>query len=298
MSSRLNQAIAAYTDQNPGENPWLTAIDGLVLLRADVPDEPKHILSQPSLCIATQGSKQTSFGEQQHAFRAGQALLVNMELPSVGRIIQASPEAPFLGAVVELDPVILRDVYDQLEPPPQAANAKTGSALVIELDERLEDCVLRLVQLLDQPDAIPILAPLIQRELAYWLLSGPYGNSLVALTLGRDHPAPIMRAVHRIRNDFIAPLRLEELAAQARLSLSSFHRQFKAVTDMTPLQYQKQLRLLEARRLLFTEGAKVESAAYATGYESASQFSREYARMFGRPPKRDARATPTMPEYG
>ena len=297
MSSRLNQAIAAYTEQNPGKNPWLTAIDGLILLRADEPDDPKHIISQPSLCMATQGSKQTSFGEQPHTFHAGQALLVNMELPSVGRIIQASPEAPFLGAVVELDPVILREVYDRLEHPPLVQKANSGSALVIDLDEQLQDCVLRLVQLLDRPEAISILAPLIQRELAYWLLSGPYGNTLVALTLGRDHPAPILRAIHRIRDDFIAPLRLDDLAAEAKLSLSSFHRQFKAATDMTPLQYQKQLRLLEARRLLLTEGSKVDSAAYATGYESPSQFSREYARMFGRPPKRDASATRMLPEY-
>lgn len=298
MVPEIGRAIEAYTSRHPGEKPWMTQIEGLILLRADHEDQPKHIISRPALCVVAQGAKWTSFGDKRHIYRAGQALLINIETPSVGRITEASPEAPFLGAVIELDPAILREVYDGMpDPPVSQVEAGRGAFVLEAMDPQVEDCVLRLLRLLDHPRAIPLIAPMIRRELAYWLLSGPHGAMLAELTLGRERVAPIMRTIHRLREEFSAPFRMSDLAAEVHLSPSAFHRQFKAVTSMTPLQYQKQLRLLEARRMILSEGAKVESAAFATGYESPSQFSREYARMFGRPPKRDASITKALPEW-
>lgn len=291
MMKDLARAIAAWTDAHPGANPWMTAIDGLILLRADHEKPPSHIISRPALCVVAQGAKWTSFGDERHSYHAGEALVVTVEMPSVGRVIQASSDAPFLGAVVEFDPAILRELLGRLdEPPVTQRGADRHGAFVIDMDAAVTDCTLRLIRLLGEPKAIPILAPMLMRELSYRLLTSPVGGVIADMTLGSDHPAQIMRAIALLRDQFIHPLRIADLAAEAHLSPSAFHRQFKAVTAMTPLQYQKQLRLLEARRMILTEHAKVETAAYATGYESPSQFSREYSRMFGIPPKRDARS--------
>lgn len=191
--------------------------------------------------------------------------MVTIEMPSVGRVFEASPDAPFLAAVVEFSPVVLRDVLKQLTLPPATKNEPgRGGATVIKMDPPITDCVLRMVQLLDRPEAIPILAPLLIRELSYWLLVGPMGGRIVGMTLGHDRWDQITRTIGRLREQFTEPLRIVDLAAEAGLSPSAFHRQFKAVTSMTPIQYQKQLRLLEARRMILTQRTKVESAAYAT----------------------------------
>ncbi|MGZ5840876.1 MAG: helix-turn-helix domain-containing protein [Xanthobacteraceae bacterium] len=153
--------------------------------------------------------------------------------------------------------------------------------------EPLADCVLRAVRLLDKPKAISALYPAIMREICYWLLAGPHGGEIALMTLAGRHTPRIVKAIHVLRDRFAKPIRIEELAAIAKLSPSAFHRQFKALTSMTPLQYQKRLRLLEARRLMVSAAANVETAAFQVGYESPSQFSREYSRMFGLPPRRD-----------
>lgn len=285
----LAQAIAAYTEAHTGSSFWKTGIDGLLLLRSDHEKPPNPIISRPALCVVAQGAKWTSFGDERHTYRAGEALVVTIEMPSVGRVFEASPDTPFLAAVVEFSPVVLRDVLKQLTLPSATKNeSDCGGAAVIRMDPPITDCVLRMVQLLARPKAIPILAPLLIRELSYWLLVGPMGGRIVGMTLGHDRWDQITRTIGRLREQFTEPLRIADLAAEAGLSPSAFHRQFKAVTSMTPIQYQKQLRLLEARRMILTQRTKVESAAYATGYESPSQFSREYARMFGRSPKQDA----------
>jgi AraC-like DNA-binding protein len=152
----------------------------------------------------------------------------------------------------------------------------------------LADCVARLVRLAGTPKAVPLLYPSIMREICYWLLNGPYGGEIRKLASPETHVERIARALHRIRNNFSQTLRIDQLAEEARMSASSFHQHFKSMTTMTPLQYQKRLRLLEARRLMLSEAASVAEAAYQVGYESASQFSREYSRMFGVPPKRDS----------
>jgi len=290
MSASLAEAIARHTGRERGQNPFRTAIPGFVLLRSDHAKPPTHLIYRPALCIIAQGAKSTTFGGNRLDFHAGQALVVSVEIPSSGRITEASPDKPFLGAVVEFDLAIMRDVLSGLETPPHPAAAAGCAVYVTDFAGPLSDCVARMVRLLETPQAIPTLYPAVMRELCYWLLSGPHGGDIARMTLAGDHGPRIVKAIHHLRRHYAAPVRVDELAGIAQLSASAFHRQFKALTWMTPLQYQKQLRLLEARRLMVEGAANVETATFQVGYESASQFSREYSRMFGVAPLRDIAA--------
>ena len=234
------------------------------------------------------------FGDRRFDYRAGQALVVSVEMPLLGRVAEASPSVPYLGLIIEFDLAIMREVLEGLGSPlPSGGELKPG-LFVADLEGPLMDCTLRMVRLLSTPEAIPALRPLILREICYWLLTGPHGGEVAKLALANTHTQSIIQAIHSLRDRFAEPVRIEELAETARMSGSSFHRQFKAITSMTPLQYQKHLRLLEARRLLVTDAANVEAAAFQVGYESPSQFSREYSRMFGAPPRRDIAALRTL----
>ena len=288
MPRALVGAISAYTESRAGSSPYRTQIDGLIILRSTDDKPPAQFITKPSICVVAQGSKSTSFGGHRFEYRAGQALIVGLEVPSVGRITGGSEDEPFLGASIELDRAILRGVLEGLKTPPQPTPERGQAIFVTAFDEALEDCVVRLIRLLDRPEAIATLAPMVLREMCYWLLAGPNGPEIARLTLGQGYSSRIVRAIQVLRDRFMETLRVEDLAATAQMSVSAFHRHFKALTLMTPLQYQKQLRLLEARRIMVSEAAKVETAAFAVGYESPSQFSREYARAFGRPPKRDS----------
>lgn len=290
MWDRLVDAVARRTGAEAGENPFATAIDGLMLLRSNHEKGPSHLIFKPALCITVQGSKWSSFGDQRFEYPAGQALVVSVEMPALGRVTEASPEKPYLGIVLEFDLAIMRDVMEGLDNPPEAGDELRHSVFVSDFDGPLADCALRIVRLLDTPKAIPMLYPAIMREICYWLLIGPHGREIVKMTLAGSHGHRLVGAIHALRDRFAEPVRIEQLADIAQLSPSAFHRQFKALTSMTPLQYQKQLRLLEARRLLVSETINVEAAAFKVGYESPSQFSREYARMFGTPPRRDVAA--------
>ena len=192
-----------------------------------------------------------------------------------------------LGIAIELDLAMLRSVFRELEKPPAAGSTSRHGVVVTRVDGALADCFVRLVRLLAMPRAVGVLYPGIMREICYWLFAGPHGGDIARTTLATGNAEPIVRAIHALRDRFDKPVRIEQLASIAHLSQSAFHRQFKELTSMTPLQYQKQLRLLEARRLMVSDAAGAEAAAFRVGYASASQFSREYARMFGRPPRRD-----------
>jgi AraC-like DNA-binding protein len=296
MTKELANAIERYIARQDGENPYVTDVPGLVLLHSDHARPPAHYLLRPGLCVVAQGAKWASIGGNQLEYRAGEALVVSVEMPSAGRVTSASPEEPFYGAVIEFDLAIMRAVLDEMEAPPLPDGERAHGVFVTDFQGPLEDCVLRLVRLLDTPKAIAALAPMIMREICYWLLAGPHGGAVVRATLEHGHPSRVIRAIHSLRDRYLEPVRVAELAAVAKLSPSAFHRQFKALTAMTPLQYQKQLRLLEARRLMVADAANVETAAFAVGYESPSQFSREYARMFGVPPKRDSRSIKVLPQ--
>jgi AraC-like DNA-binding protein len=287
----LAQAVRRYTEASGGANPFLTAIEGFVILRSDHARTPAHRIFKPALCITVQGAKWATFGEKRYDYRAGQALVVSVEMPSRGTVSAASPSEPFLGLVIELDLAIMQELMEELGMRVKAAgNEKARGAYVTDLSSQLLDCALRSMRLLEAPEAIPILYPGLMREMCYWLLTGPGGEQIVHTTITNGHERRVIEAIHHLRDRFNEPVRVEDLAIHAHMSPATFHRQFKSVTSMTPLQYQKQLRLLEARRLMIASNANVETAAFQVGYESSSQFSREYTRMFGKPPRRDISA--------
>ncbi len=287
MEECLAELVLRYTEAQPGQSPFPTCIEGLTILRSDHQRRANPLIYKPALCITVQGSKSAAFGNQSHRYGAGQALLVSVEMPGFGTVTEASADKPYLGVILELDLAVLRAVASELVHPPRPSESIGNGVFVTDFDGPLEDCTLRLLRLLDRPRAIPILYPAIMREICYWLLSGPHGGDVVKMTLSNNHEHRILDAIHYLRDHFAESVRIGDLAAVAQLSPSAFHRQFKAVTAMTPLQYQKQLRLLEARRLMTASAANVEDAAFRVGYESPSQFSREYGRMFGLPPRRD-----------
>ncbi len=287
---QLVQAMLGYTERRPGGSPFETAVDGMAILRSDHPKPPSHMIFKPSLCIVAQGAKWAMVGGDRLVYRAGQALVVGVDTPSIGRVVEARPGEPCLVLAIALDLEIMRSVAAGLHLPPGSGRERGRCILVTDFDGPLADCALRLVRLLDTPAAIPVLCPLIMREICYWLLTGPQGGDIARLILVNSPSRPVIDALHTLRDRFRETVPVEDLAGIARLSASAFHRQFKALTAMSPRQYQKQLRLLEARRLMVSTAANVETACFQVGYESPSQFSRDYNRMFGASPKRDATA--------
>jgi AraC-like DNA-binding protein len=255
------------------------------LIRADAPSTPTPAVYEASLCIIAQGSKRVSIGEHSVVYDAAHYLLVSVDLPLVGHVLDASPERPYLCCKIDLDASILADLMA----------IEGGGVVRTDLpvlgvypgDPDLIDAACRLVGLLDRPDTIRALAPLIEREILYRLLTGPHGPMLRHVATAGSHLNQVSRAIAAIRRRFDAPIRIDDVAAEAGMSSSSLHVHFKAITRMTPLEYQKQLRLQEARRLMLTEGATASTAGFAVGYESPSQFSREYRRLFGAPPRAD-----------
>ena len=294
MSQQLAEIVRRHTDGREGY--VATPIKGFAFLRADRRQQhPTHLVSRPVLCMVAQGAKCSVFGSRRYDYRAGQALVVSVEMPGLSRVTRASPAEPYLCAVLEFNPAGLRDMLENMPAPPTLAGHAHRGIFVADFAGAPTECVLRLARLLDTPEAIPVLAPMILRELYYWLLAGPSGGEIASAVLASGQTQRMMKVLHKLRDQFREPVRIDDLAAIAQLSPSAFHRQFKALTSMTPLQYQKQLRLLEARQLMMAGMANAESAAYRVGYESPSQFSREYARMFGAPPRRDVAAwSPTM----
>jgi AraC-like DNA-binding protein len=262
-----------------------TAIDGLSLFRADEPTVPLPAVYDASLCIIAQGAKRVSLGEQSLLYDAAHYLLVSVDLPLVGHVIQADRDAPYLCCKIDIDQAVLADLI--LAEGGRAPKADLPALAVYRSDDDLVDAACRLVRLLDRPDSIAALAPLIEREILYRLLMGPHGATLRYMAVADSHLNQVSRAIATIRTGFDRQLRIGDIATAAGMSSSSLHEHFKAVTKMTPLEYQKQLRLQEARRLMLSAGTTASGAGFAVGYESPSQFNREYARLFGAPPRRD-----------
>jgi AraC-like DNA-binding protein len=239
---------------------------------------------QPMHCIVLQGVKEVAIGEQLLRYDPACYFISSMDLPASGRVVQASRDVPYVGVALGLDweriAALIPDV-------PSPAASDTAAFGVSAVTPQLLDPWLRLLKLLDAPEDIPALAPLFEREILYRLLQGPQGNVLRQIALADGRLSQIRRAIAWIRDHYDEPLRVETLADMAGMSAASFHRHFKTATAMSPLQYQKNLRLQQARRLLIANSDAAQ-AAYAVGYESASQFSREYARAFGASPARDA----------
>ncbi len=289
MSDEIRKAITGYmASHGGGDGLYATALPGFYLMRSSTLTMPKPAIYRPALCIIVDGAKQIMFGERLFTYQAMQALVISVEMPAFGQVIRASREQPMIALTLELDVTILREVLEEMESSPKPSGDGGPGVFVQNFGAELQDCVLRLMRMLDTPKSIPILRQAILREISFWLLSGENGSEVCKLALPGSRTRRVADAIHLLRDNFTAPVRVEQLAAAAKMSPSSFHQHFKMLTSMSPLQYQKQLRLLEARRLMVADGLNAANAAYQVGYESASQFSREYARMFGTPPKRDA----------
>jgi AraC-like DNA-binding protein len=238
------------------------------------------------VCFVLQGAKQVTIGRRRLRYRGESYMLLSADLPVTGHVIEATERAPYLAVSLLIDPAAIAGLALDV-PGPRSATTESGLGIGA-LTPDLQDPLLRLLRLLDTPDDIRVLAPLAERELLYRLLQGPHGALLRQLAIGDSRLSQVRRAIAWIRADIGRPLRVEALAAHVGMSASSFHRHFKAVTGLSPLQYQKQIRLQEARRRLLAARGDVTSVALAVGYESTSQFTREYGRLFGLPPARDA----------
>jgi len=250
--------------------------------------QPFRTIVKPAMCIAIQGAYRAIVGQKEYDYRAGHALAINFESPCCCTIPVPSPTRPFMGVLIEIDRACAQEVMDEIDV--TRSNRDIGNAIdsiVFELSAKLLDCALRCVRLLETPEAIPVLYRGIMREFCYWLFTGPDGDRIVDIMTAINHDERVARAIRFLKKRFSDPVTVQDLANIAGMSAATLHRQFKSVTSMSPLQYQKQLRLLEARRLMVEGATNVESAAFEVGYQSASHFSREYTRMFGRPPSRD-----------
>lgn len=263
-------------------------LKGLHLARVSVPFQKIHSVMEASLCIIAQGSKEVLLGDNRYQYDPFNYLLATLELPRISQVLEASKAQPYLSFRLELDPQLVSSVMVEAGHYTASRNLADVRAIdVSPLDANLLDAVVRLVRLLDSPAEAPILMPMITREIIYRLLIGDQGGRLRHLTIQGSYTPHIAKAVERIRQDFDQPLRIEQLAQELGMSVSGFHYHFKAVTAMSPLQFQKQLRLQEARRLMLGENLDAASAAYRVGYNDASHFNREYKSVFGIPPMRD-----------
>jgi len=280
----LGKRIARWTES--GEL-FTTAVPGLGLFRRNEPSEPKTGMYEPSICLVAQGAKRVKLGEESYVYDAQHYLITSVHLPTVVQVIEASPERPYLGLRLTFD---LRELAQMMAdshlPAPRTQQSSRGMATGA-VTPPLMNAFVRLIDLLDNEEDIPILAPVIQREIIYRLLVGDQGARLRQIAAAGSQSQQIARAIDWLKGNFTQPLRIDDLATKARMSTSTFHHHFRSMTALSPLQYQKQLRLQEARRLMLSERLDAATAAFQVGYESPSQFSREYNRLFGAPPLRD-----------
>lgn len=282
--------LAALIDRRtPRDGTHSTAIAALNVYRASAPLEPIHGVYKPSLCLIARGSKQVMLGESVYLYDSSHFLLVSVDLPVISQVAEATSEEPYLSLSLDLDPMQISALVTDLSLPraPSSPILERGIAVGC-MDALLSETVVRLLKLLDTPQHIPTLAPLIEREILYLLLASEQGAALRRMAFAGGEMEGVIKALHRLKDCFAEPLRVEDLAREAHMSVSMFHQHFKAVTALTPLQYQKRLRLQEARRLMLGESVDAATASFQVGYESPSQFSREYLRLFGDSPRRDA----------
>jgi AraC-like DNA-binding protein len=286
MRAELVRKIAAHIRQDGGE---ATAVPGLCLYRASAPTDCTSAAYEPALVVFAQGEKRINVGGTTYVCDGSTFLLTSIDLPVVSQVTKASKEEPILALLLKLEMPVVREILSQEKLHlPEAVSGTRGMAVGKTSIELLDACS-RLLDLLDAPRDIPFLSPLIQREVIYRLLRGPEGRHLRAIATLGEQCNRTARAVAWLRENYAKPLRVEELASVAQMGVSTLHHHFRSLTAMSPLQYQKQLRLHTARVRMLTNGLDAASAAFEVGYESPSQFSREYSRCFGQPPMRDIR---------
>jgi len=293
---RLHE-LAALVRSRLGEGPQdgtaPVLLPGISILASDIVTDAQQIVYEPMLCVILEGAKQTTLGSESHSYRAGDYLVVSADLPVSGQVLTA----PYLALGLPLDPATAAELLIETEGGLAADETPIRALAVSAMDAEMVDTVTRLVRLLDRPGDATVLAPMIRRELLWRLMQGEHAAMVRQIAAVDGRLAQVKRAIRWIRTHYAEPMTIGGLAALAGMSETSLHRHFKAVTSMSPLQYQKQLRLQEARRLMLAEGLEASAAGYRVGYESPSQFSREYRRLFGAPPARDVgrlRASPQM----
>lgn len=267
-----------------------TPIPGLTAIRADHPGELQYAISRPLVALVVQGGKRVMMGKQIFDFGAGDSMVIAADVPTVSQITHADVSKPYYALVFDLLPAVIEGLTGEM------GIVQAGHSAPIRIartEGEVIDTASRLMRLLDRPTAAAVLQTQLIREMHYWLLAGHHGATIRNLGIVDGSAQRVARAVAVIRSDYARPLRAEQLAKVAGMSLSTFHQHFRAVTSLSPLQFQKQLRLIEARRMMLSDGASASTAAYAVGYESVPQFTREYGRMFGSPPVRDIKVAKT-----
>ncbi len=291
MMHTLLETVRRYAEAHANtDGVAVTPFSGVAVVRQTSPSALQYAISKPLVALVLQGAKRVTMGSDTFDFGAGESLLITADVPTVSQITRANVSSPYLSLVFDLDPAVIESLVVEMGATPFLA----GNPVRVDPTEaEVADAALRLLRLLDRPASVPILEKQVIRELHFWLLSGRHGGAIRNLGVPESHVQRVSRAVALIRDNLAKPLRVEQLAAAAGMSQSSFHEHFRAVTSLSPLQFQKQLRLIEARRLMLSEGQIISNAAYAVGYESVPQFTREYGRMFGLPPARDMKAAKT-----
>jgi len=262
-----------------------TRLPGVVVMESHAPTEPLTAVTHPSFAMVVQGVKRTILADQTFDYGPGQYVVVSLDLPVTGHVVRAAPDRPFLGVGLTLDPAAIAAL---LLDAPTAPRTDACGVAVSDATDDLLDPIVRLLRLLDRPEDIPVLAAPIQREILWRLVNGAQGATIRQIGLADSRLSQVARAIRRIRTGYADPLRIVDLAKVAGMSVTSFHRHFRAVTAMSPLQFQKQIRLQEARSRLLADSHDIAAVGRAVGYESATQFNREYRRLFGTPPGRDA----------
>lgn len=284
LHAALARTIAARTS---GDVDTPTAVPGLAFFRREAATNPCACLVEPSLVMVSQGAKQMLAGERAFPYDCDHFLITSLDLPASSQVMQASADRPCLGLVLKLDVRMLGELIAQGALTAPESRAMSPCMALGEITPALLEPLQRLLALLDEPAVIPVLAPLLQREIHFRLLQSDQGVRLWQIASAGTQSYRISRAIEWLKENFAKALRIEDLAATVQMSASSFHAHFRQLTGMSPLQYQKWLRLNEAKRLMFNERLDAASAAFQVGYESPSQFSREYSRLFGAPPRRD-----------
>jgi AraC-like DNA-binding protein len=283
----LAELAARILRHAPSDGLYPCALPRVTLIRSSGPTMPMPVIYQPSICVVAQGRKQAVLGDLMHVYDTATFVLASVDLPVIGSVIEASRQFPYLSLQYDLDVATLGElVFDRVPerdmPPPRAGLALHQMTL------ELADACRRLVALLDRPEDIPVLAPLIEREILYRLITGPAAAMMRHIAMGNSSLARVSRIIAWIKAHYAEPLAIDELADLAGMSPSALYAHFKSVTRMSPMQYRAQLRLQEARRLMIAEGTEAAQAGFRVGYNSPSQFSREYARLYGAAPAADA----------
>lgn len=292
----LTQIAAVITRHVSKDGFHATPIERMTLARSSTVTMPMPNVYRPQLCLVVQGRKEVTLGDEVFRYAPGRYGVVTYDLPAIGRVVEATPDNPYLCLYLDFDPVMLGELALRVPRSPGDHIPPSGKT-VSDAGAALLDAALRLLRLLDDPAARPVLGPLAEQEILYHLLAGPDGARMRHITSSQGRVAQVGRAIAWIGKNFRERFSIERLAAEVGMSPSSLHEHFRAVTAMTPLQFQKQLRLQEARSLMLVEGLDVTTAALRVGYESPSHFSREYRRHFGEPPARDVsrlRASPGL----